>query len=327
MMSEPFFLTALVVIVALAFDFVNGFHDASNSIATIVATRVLKPKHAVMWASFFNFVALFLFGTGVAKTVGSGMIDLQTVTPVVILAGLIGAIGWGLATWWFGIPTSSSHALLGGYAGAAMANSALHHGWDALYDPIIATGWAKTFLFIVIAPALGMVISFMLMKGTIILKKNFPKGEDKRFFGGMQLLSSALLSLMHGTNDAQKTAGIIAGALAAGGFYKQFTVPYSVLLLSYAMMGIGTFFGGWRIVDTMGRRLTRLQSQRRVLRRDRRGSFNPRRDAYGSAGLDHACDDGRTSSAPVRRAAYAACVGALRRALPGRGFSPSPPPD
>src|ERR1700761_8836946 len=152
MIENAQLVTGLIVIAAVGFDFVNGFHDASNSIATIVATRVLKPKQAVLWAAFFNFAALFLFGTGVAATVGQGMIALNTVTPTVILAGLIGAIAWGLITWWFGLPTSSSHALLGGYAGAAMTNSALLHGLNAFYDPIVASGWIRTLSFIVIAP-------------------------------------------------------------------------------------------------------------------------------------------------------------------------------
>lgn len=258
-MSEPFLLTFLVIIAALAFDFVNGFHDAANSIATIVATRVLKPRMAVLWAAFFNFAALFLFGTGVAKTVGSGMIALDSVTPLVILSGLIGAIAWGLITWWFGLPTSSSHALIGGYAGAAMANSALRHGWNTLYDPIIASGWVKTLAFIVIAPILGMAIAHALMKLTMAARARFPDSRANKIFGRMQLFSSAFLSLMHGSNDAQKTAGIIASALVAGGFAPHFELPFWVLAMSYAMMGLGTLFGGWRIVDTMGRKLTRLQ--------------------------------------------------------------------
>ncbi len=167
-------LTILVIIAALGFDFVNGFHDAANSIATIVATKVLKPRQAVLWGAFFNFAALFLFGTGVAKTVGSGMIALDIVTPLVILSGLIGAIGWGLITWWFGIPTSSSHALIGSYAGAAMANSALHHGWNAFYDPIVASGWTKTLVFIVIAPLIGLVLGHVLMKLAHAVRKSFP---------------------------------------------------------------------------------------------------------------------------------------------------------
>jgi PiT family inorganic phosphate transporter len=258
-MSEMFWLTTCVIVAALAFDFVNGFHDAANSIATIVATRVLKPMHAVMWAAFFNFAALFLFGTGVAKTVGSGMINLNTVTPVVILAGLLGAVVWGLLTWWYKMPTSSSHALIGGYAGAAMFNSAMKHGWSAMYDPIITSGWTRTLLFIVIAPVIGLVAGHIIMKLTLMAQKHVPPAKADKVFGRMQLASSAALSLMHGSNDAQKTAGIIAGVLVASGYFHEFTLPYWVLLMSYGTIALGTLAGGWRIVDTMGRRLTRLR--------------------------------------------------------------------
>jgi PiT family inorganic phosphate transporter len=258
-MTETMQLTVCVIIAALAFDFVNGFHDAANSIATIVATKVLKPAHAVIWASFFNFVALFIFGTGVAKTVGSGMIDLHTVTPMVILAGLIGAVSWGIITWLLRLPTSSSHALLGGYAGAAMFNSALKHGMSVMYDPIITSGWTRTLLFIVLAPLIGMAVSHVLMKLTMAAQHNFPPEKADKVFGKMQLVSSAALSIMHGSNDAQKTAGIIAGVLVASGTYHEFTLPGWVLFMSYGMMGLGTLAGGWRIVDTMGRQLTRLR--------------------------------------------------------------------
>jgi inorganic phosphate transporter, PiT family len=252
------FVTGLVVVAAVAFDFVNGFHDAANSIATIVATEVLKPLHAVLWAAFFNLVALFIFGSGVAQLVGNGLIDLHTVTPVVILAGLLGAIAWGLITWRLGLPTSSSHALLGGYAGAAMANNILHHGWDAAFNSIIASGWKMTILFIVLAPMLGLVLAQVLMK---VILRAFPidsaKKHDK-IFGRLQLFSSAFLSLMHGSNDAQKTAGIIAGALYTAGYSNHFDVPQWVLVISYVTMALGTLAGGWRIVNTMGRKLTRL---------------------------------------------------------------------
>lgn len=258
-MSHMLLLTVCTITAALAFDFVNGFHDAANSIATIVATRVLKPMHAVLWASFFNFFALFLFGTGVAKTVGSGMVDLNTVTPVVILAGLIGAVSWGLITWWFRMPTSSSHALIGGYAGAAMFNSALKHGISAMYDPIIVSGWTHTLLFIVVAPVIGMGVSSLLMKLTMAAQHNFPPEKADKVFAPMQLASSAALSLMHGSNDAQKTAGIIAGVLVANGMFQTFTIPGWVLWMSYGTMALGTLAGGWRIIDTMGRQLTRLR--------------------------------------------------------------------
>jgi len=259
-MSEPALLaTAAVVIAALAFDFVNGFHDAANSIATLVATRVMKPKQAVLWAAIFNFVALFIFGTGVAKTVGSGMVALDAVTPMVILAGLLGAVAWGLLTWWRGLPTSSSHALLGGYAGAAIANSAWTHGISGAGDAIIAAGWIKTLAFIVLAPVLGLVLAHLLMRLTLAAQKRFSKTGSDHFFGRAQMASSAFLSLMHGSNDAQKTAGIIAGALVAGGYYHEFTLPPWVLWMSYGMMAFGTLAGGWRIVHTLGHKLTRLR--------------------------------------------------------------------
>lgn len=258
-MSDALVLTVAVIVLAMAFDFVNGFHDAANSIATIIATKVLKPFHAVLWASCFNFLALFIFSTAVAKTVGSGMINLESVTPFVILAALVGAISWGLLSWWIGMPTSSSHALLGGYAGAAMSNSAIKHGIGAFYGPIIASGWIKTLLFIIIAPFLGFVISWILMTLTSILSHKFNVHRHARRFKFLQLFSSAFLSLMHGGNDAQKTAGIVAGALLTGGYYDTFTLPNWVLGLSYSTIAVGTLCGGWRIVKTMGHDLTRLQ--------------------------------------------------------------------
>ena len=257
-MGEPsLLLTGFVIAAAIGFDFVNGFHDAANSIATIVATRVLKPVHAVIWAAFFNFLALFLFGTGVAQMVGSGMIALDTVTPTVILAGLLGAIAWGLITWWFGLPTSSSHALLGGYLGSSIAHNILSRGWSAAFDSIIASGWTQMLLFIVLAPLLGLILAQGLMK-LVLVSGRWVKIGNRRF-GHFQLFSSAFLSLMHGSNDAQKTAGIIASALVAGGFSTHFKIPEWTLWLSYGTMAFGTLAGGWRIVHTMGRRLTRLR--------------------------------------------------------------------
>lgn len=258
-MTTALFLTCLVIIAALAFDFVNGFHDASNSIATLVATRVLTPKKAVIWAAFYNFAALFLFGTGVAKTVGKGMVSLDYVTTVVILSGLLGAVSWGLITWWFRIPTSSSHALLGGYAGAAMYHSVLQHGWGAMFFPIVSDGWVRTLEFIILAPTIGLIIAQVLMHLTLRVQKHFEDKLSDKIFGRIQLFSSAFLSLMHGSNDAQKTAGIVAGALVAGGIYHEFTIPYWALFLSYITMGLGTLAGGWRIVKTLGHDLTRLR--------------------------------------------------------------------
>jgi len=258
-MTEVAATTLVVVAVALAFDFVNGFHDAANSIATIVATKVLKPTYAVLWASFFNFAALFIFGTGVAKTVGSGMIALEAVTPMVVLAGLLGAVAWGLITWWLSLPTSSSHALIGGYAGAAIANSMLKNGLSAFAAPLIASGWTWTLAFILFAPILGIVVAYPLMKITIEAQRGVPPEKADKVFGRMQLASSAFLSLMHGGNDAQKTAGLITGALVTSGQLSQFDVPSWVLWMSYGTISLGTLCGGWRIVNTMGQQLTRLR--------------------------------------------------------------------
>lgn len=241
----------IIILVALVFDFLNGFHDAANSIATVVSTRVMSPKAAVLWAAFFNFVALWVFGTGVAKTLGKGMIDAKAVTPDVVLGGLLGAIFWNILTWYFGIPSSSSHALLGGYAGAAYA----HGGWSA----IITSGWTKTLLAIVLAPFVGAILGFSLMAiVTWLFRKWHPFKIDK-LFRRLQLLSAALFSLNHGGNDAQKTMGIIASLLVATGYSKTFEVPYWVAFAAHLAIGLGTMFGGWRIVKTMGSKITKLQ--------------------------------------------------------------------
>jgi inorganic phosphate transporter, PiT family len=244
-------LIILIIAVALVFDFLNGFHDAANSIATVVSTRVLSPQKAVVWAAFFNFAAAFILGTHVAKTVGKGMVDLSVVTPEVILAGLLGAIVWNLVTWYYGIPVSSSHALWGGYAGAAVAKA----GPAA----IIASGWVRPLLFIVLAPLIGMVLGFALMSSiTWLLRKWNPFRLDK-LFRRLQLLSAGLYSLGHGGNDAQKTMGIITGLLVTAGYLRTFEVPIWVELLCYAAIALGTLFGGWRIVKTMGTKITKLQ--------------------------------------------------------------------
>jgi PiT family inorganic phosphate transporter len=241
----------LVVVVALIFDYINGFHDAANSIATVVSTRVLSPGHAVMWAAFFNFVAAFFFGTAVAKTVGSGMVDLDIVTYAVILAGLFGAIIWNLITWFYGLPTSSSHALFGGYAGAAVAKAG--------FGAIIASGWTKTLIFIVVAPMIGLIVGLGLMTGIYwAFRRTTPMRVD-RWFRRLQLLSAAAFSLMHGANDAQKTMGIITGALFAGGYISTFDVPFWVVMAAHAAIGLGTLSGGWRIIKTMGSKITKLQ--------------------------------------------------------------------
>ena len=210
-------LVVALILVALAFDFINGFHDAANSIATVVSTRVLSPGKAVALAAFFNFVAAFGFGTAVATTIGKGMIDVKVVTFAVVFAGLTGAIVWDLITWYFGLPTSSSHALMGGYAGAAVARA----GWSV----IIASGWTKTLIFIVLSPLIGMSAGLALMTAiTWIFRGNTPGAVDK-WFRRLQLLSASAFSLSHGTNDAQKTMGIVTGLLLAAGYITTFKVP------------------------------------------------------------------------------------------------------
>src|ERR1700735_2948167 len=258
-MESPMILVAIIVLVALAFDFINGFHDAANSIATIVATRVLTPQQAVLWAATFNFLAVFVVGTGVAKTVGSGMMDLHYVTPYVILGGLIGAIAWDLITWWFGLPTSSSHALIGGYAGAAMARVAHLRGLDRIFDAIIWSAWIKTLIFILVAPLMGLTLAYALMVAVYWIFRNTSPLKMDIYFRRLQLASSALLSFSHGGNDAQKTAGVITGVLVASGILKTFEMPQWVIFAAYGAIALGTLSGGWRIVPPMGSRLTRLK--------------------------------------------------------------------
>jgi PiT family inorganic phosphate transporter len=237
--------------VALIFDYINGFHDAANSIATVVSTRVLSPGKAVIWAAFFNFVAAFAFGTAVAKTVGSGLVDLRVVTFAVIFAGLIGAIAWDLITWYYGLPTSSSHALIGGYGGAAVAKAG--------FAAIIPGGWTKTLIFIVLAPMIGLVLGFVIMLAVLWICSPFPPSRVDRWFRRLQLFSAAAYSLGHGGNDAQKTMGIIAGVLFAGGYISAFRIDLWVILLAHAAIALGTLTGGWRIIYTMGSKITKLQ--------------------------------------------------------------------
>lgn len=246
------FIVVLVIFTALIFDFINGFHDAANSIATVVSTRVLTPGKAVIWAAFFNFVAAFFFGTAVAKTVGAGMVNIDIVTYAVIMGGLVGAITWDLITWYYGIPTSSSHALIGGYAGAAIAKV----GYQAA---IIPAGWTKTLIFIVISPVAGMAVSFLMMVILLWVFKGFAPSRVDHWFRRLQLVSAAAYSLNHGANDAQKTMGIIAGVLFAGGLIAEFRIDWWVILIAHAAIGLGTLSGGWRIIQTMGQRITRLQ--------------------------------------------------------------------
>jgi inorganic phosphate transporter, PiT family len=259
-MADPaLVLTVLIVAIALIFDYVNGFHDAANSIATVVSTRVLTPLQGVAWAAFWNFVAAFTFGTAVARTVGSGLLDVQQVDSYVILAGLAGAIVWDLITWFAGLPTSSSHALIGAYAGAGIAKAGL--------GVILLSGWTKTLVFIILAPLMGMILGMLnLMVILHYFKRSTPSSVDHLFRRG-QLLSAAAYSLGHGTNDAQKTMGIIAGALFTVPEYRHFVadpegnllIPLWIVLLAHAAIGLGTLSGGWRIVHTMGSRITRLR--------------------------------------------------------------------
>ena len=258
-MSPSLLLVISIIAIALVFDFINGFHDAANSVATVVSTRVLTPGQAVVWAAFFNFVAAFVFGTGVAQTVGKGLVDLRIVTPYVILAGVLGAIVWDLLTWWWGLPTSSSHALLGGYAGAAMAHVARLKGLDHSFDAVLAAAWIKTILFIVLGPMMGMTVAYLLMLAVYWIFRNVSPKRMDDYFRKLQLISSAMLSYAHGGNDAQKTAGLITGVLVTSGMLQKFEVPAWVIFASYGTIAIGTLTGGWRIVHTMGGRLTRLK--------------------------------------------------------------------
>jgi inorganic phosphate transporter, PiT family len=259
------FVVAIIAI-ALIFDFSNGFHDSANSIATIVGTRVLSPLAAVVWAASFNFAALFIVKTAVAQAIGTGMVDMRIVTPNVILAALLGAITWNLVTWYFGIPSSSSHALIGGYAGAAIAKA----GVTAI---LWGAKWKQTLAFIVISPVVGLVAGYLLMVGVYwVFRRSAPAKVD-RFFRPAQIASSALLSLSHGGNDAQKTMGIVVALLVAvhptfahqTGLLRHLyvtdasTIPLWIEVCAYTSISLGTLFGGWRIVHTMGSRITKLR--------------------------------------------------------------------
>ena len=252
-----------ILLVAFAFDFVNGFHDSANSIATVVSTRVLPPSLAVVWAAFFNFVAAFGFGTAVAKTMGSGLIRVELIDPQVIVAGLVGAIAWDVITWIYGIPSSSSHALMGGYAGAAIVKA----GAGAL----VPAGWVKPILFIVVSPLIGFALGLVMM---VVVGWSFRRARPSQidsWFRKLQLISAAAYSLGHGTNDAQKTMGIVVGLLfSAQVAFKDFplrflhittmaVIPLWVILWAHAAIALGTLLGGWRIVKTMGQRITKLR--------------------------------------------------------------------
>lgn len=256
-MNAELTVIIVIIVVAMGFDFLNGFHDAANSIATVVSTRVLSPGQAVIWAAFFNFVAAFTVGTHVAKTVGKGMVDPVGITVFVILAALIAAILWDLITWYYGLPTSSSHALIGGFGGAAV----VHAGWKVL----ILAGFEKTILFIFVAPFLGLFLGFTLMTIVYNLFHRFTPSSVDGIFRIGQYFSAALYSLGHGANDSQKTMGIIVALLVAGN-QSQWAyrtggqeIAWWIILCCYAAMGFGTMAGGWRIVKTMGQRITKLK--------------------------------------------------------------------
>jgi len=250
-MSPVFIYVAFICAVAFFFDFINGFHDSANSIATVVSTRVLRPVYAVCWAAFFNFVAAFTFGTHVATTIGKGIVHPGAVDNEVILATLVGAIVWDLITWYLGLPTSSSHALIGGLAGAVLVKS----GPQMLYAP----GIVKVAIFIVVAPLIGLFFGYgSRTLVSRLLHHSSPKAVA-RHFRRLQLLSAALYSLGHGTNDAQKTMGIVALLLYSNGYMKVFHVPMWIILSAHAAIALGTMAGGWRIVKTMGMRITKLQ--------------------------------------------------------------------
>ncbi|HUK80104.1 MAG TPA: inorganic phosphate transporter [Nitrososphaerales archaeon] len=239
-----------IIAVAYSFDFVNGFHDAANSVATVISTKVLPPVAAVGMAAFFNFVAFAIFGVAVATTVGKGIISPSVVTPELVLAALAGAIAWDLVTWYLGLPSSSSHALIGGLVGAAVTRAGV--------GSLVWSGLDKTLLFMVLSPVIGFVLAFVLMASLIRAFFTVSIHVVNRYFRRLQLVSSALVSLSHGTNDAQKTMGVITALLFSVGWIPSFNVPFIVAVLAATSIALGTFFGGWRIVKTLGFRMTKL---------------------------------------------------------------------
>lgn len=246
-----FELVLIVIIIALIFDFLNGFHDSANSIATIVSTGVLSPQKAVLFAAFFNFAAAFAFGTEVAKTVGKGLVQLDSVDIFVILTGVLAAITWNIITWYYGIPVSSSHALIGGYGGAAVAKI----GWGA----IIWAGYYKVVIFMFLAPVIGLILGFISMLVTTWIARNKKPRQVDKVFRRLQLISAAFYSFGHGSNDAQKTMGIIVTVLVATNYQDSFYVPVWVVFTCHTVIALGTMFGGWRIVRTMGMKITKLR--------------------------------------------------------------------
>jgi PiT family inorganic phosphate transporter len=251
-MLDSMAFVIFLVIVALFFDFLNGFHDSANSISTVVSTRVLSPKYAVIWAAFFNFAAVFFVGTAVANTVGKGIIHLDIVDNLLILSALAGAIVWNIATWYYGLPSSSSHALIGGLIGAGIAKAGT--------GTLVWSGIAKTTIFIIVSPAIGMTLGFVFMVISLNLNRNSNMARSDKLYRKLQLVSAAVYSLGHGMNDAQKTMGIIAMALFSKGLLgNTFHIPIWVIIACYTMISLGTMFGGWRIVKTMGTKITKLR--------------------------------------------------------------------
>jgi PiT family inorganic phosphate transporter len=251
-MDSTLLFVIFIIVVALAFDFINGFHDAANSIATVVSTRVLSPQHAVMWAAFFNLAAVFFIGDQVAKTVGTGIIHMSVIDNYLVLSALLGAIVWNLITWWLGLPSSSSHALIGGLIGAGLVKGGT--------DVLVWSGILKTTAFIVISPTVGMILGLVMMILVLNLSNNKSVRRADTIFRRLQLFSAAVYSLSHGMNDAQKTMGIITMVLFSSGYLSgSFHVPWWVVILSYLFIALGTMSGGWRIVKTMGSKITKLQ--------------------------------------------------------------------
>ncbi|OPY90359.1 MAG: Low-affinity inorganic phosphate transporter 1 [Syntrophaceae bacterium PtaU1.Bin231] len=251
-MADSLSWILVIVVAALAFDFINGFHDSANSISTVVSTRVLSPKYAVLWAAFFNFAAVLFVGVPVAKMIGTGIISPTAIDNLVVLAALGGSIAWNLFTWYSGLPSSSSHALIGGLIGAGLVKGG---------SPVLLwNGIAKTAAFIVLSPAIGLALGLMLMVFAIRLSWKSTLARSDRVFRKLQLLSAGVYSLGHGLNDAQKTMGVIAIVLFNGGFLgPTFYIPFWIVLSCYLVIALGTMTGGWRIVKTMGTRITKLE--------------------------------------------------------------------
>lgn len=251
-MLDSMAFVIFLVIIALVFDFLNGFHDSSNSISTIVSTRVLSPRQAVLWAAFFNFIAAFLIGTQVAHTVGKGIVQLEVIDNLVIFAALGGAIVWNITTWYFGLPSSSSHALIGGLIGAGIAKGGL--------GTLVWSGILKTTAFIFLSPTIGLVLGFVFMTFSMFLNRRSNIARTDKIYRKLQLISSAVYSTGHGMNDAQKTIGIIAVVLYSKGLIgSNFHIPWWIIILCYSVIALGTMFGGWRIVKTMGTKITKLR--------------------------------------------------------------------